>query len=123
LISSCAVVIIDPFASVLLGLTGPILYFLYDKYLTQFHLRVYSLDKILMCILSGTLSAIFAAGRNGRSPSLATNNTNQGGYQFSCLLVSGLFALFFGIIAGYILKCINSLKDESTNKDTSMWLI
>lgn len=95
----------------MLGIAGPLLYFVYDKYIAQFHLRVYSLDKIIMCILSGTLSAIFAAGRNGRTPALATNHSAQGGYQFSCLLVSGLFALFFGLIAGYILKCINSLND------------
>lgn len=76
-----------------------------------------------MCILSGTLSSIFAAGRNGRTPALATNHSAQGGYQFSCLLVSGLFALTFGLIAGYILKCINSLNDETTNKDNALWLI
>jgi len=64
-----------------------------------------------MCLLSGTLSAIFSAGRSGRSPELATDHSAQGGYQFSCLLVSGLFSLFFGLIAGYILKCINSLND------------
>jgi len=30
--SSCACVIIDPFASILLGICGPLIYFAYDRY-------------------------------------------------------------------------------------------
>lgn len=70
-------------------------------------MKSYPLDKVIMGILSGTLSAIFATGRNGRNPDLAYSDSNQGGYQFACLLVSGLFALVFGLITALVLKRIN----------------
>jgi len=71
LIGASAGVIIDPFASVLLGVAGPILYLLYEKYISPLHGKGYPFDKILMCLLSAVLNSIFVAGRNGRSPDLA----------------------------------------------------
>jgi hypothetical protein len=69
----------------------------------------YPLDKIIMCLLSAIFNSIFVAGRSGRTPTLATNYSQQAGYQFVNFLLSGLFALFFGILAGFLLKSLNSL--------------
>jgi hypothetical protein len=74
-----------------------------------------------MGILSGIFSAIFAAGRNGRTPSLINANT-QGGLQIACLIVSTGFALLFGLITGLILKYLNQ-PSFINNKDTNLWII
>lgn len=103
--------IIDPFASILLGMLGPIIYLLYEKYLAAFHMKGYPFDKILMCILSAVFSSIFVAGRDGRTPILATNYSQQAGYQFACLLLSAVFAFIFGLITAFILQKINALND------------
>lgn len=108
LVSSSACVIIDPFASILLGIIGPILYFLYDKYAIKVKESGYPIDGIVMAVLGGILSAIFCGGRNGRTPALSSNPVKQGGLQFAALLVSILFAVVFGFLTGFLLRFINS---------------
>jgi hypothetical protein len=68
LIGASASVIVDPFASVLIGVAGPIIYLLYEKYLAPLHGKGYPFDKILMCLIAAVLNSIFVAGRNGRTP-------------------------------------------------------
>ena len=68
LVSSSACVIIDPFASLILGMLGPILCFAYDKFLPNLRDNGYHLDKIFMAILAAIFSAIFTGGRNERNP-------------------------------------------------------
>ena len=63
-----------------------------------------------MAFLGGILSAIFAGGRNGRTPALSSDAVKQGGLQFAALLVSFLFALVFGVITGFILRFLS--KDD-----------
>lgn len=58
--------IIDPFASLLMGMIGPILCFLYDKFGERLKSTGYPFDMLLMAFLGGVFSAIFAGGRNGR---------------------------------------------------------
>lgn len=68
LIGASASVIIDPFASVLLGLMGPILYLLYEKYISPLHGKGYPFDRVLMCLLAAIFNSIFVAGRSNRTP-------------------------------------------------------
>jgi type III secretory pathway component EscV len=93
-----------------LGVLGPLLCLLYEKYL-PLQLKIYPLDKIITCLLSAVLNSIFVGGRSGRTPNLATNYSSQAGYQFVNFIVSGLFALAFGLLAGFLLKMINSLNE------------
>lgn len=88
---------------------GPIVYLLYEKYLQSILFQGYPLDKVIICLLSAILNSIFVAGRSGRVPTLATNYSQQAGYQFVNFILSGLFALVFGILAGFLLKSLNSL--------------
>ena len=62
-----------------------------------------------MCLLSAIFNSIFVGGRSGRTPTLAANYPQQAGYQFVNFILSGLFALVFGILAGFLLKSLNSL--------------
>lgn len=66
LIGASAAVIVDPFASLLIGISGPIIYLLYEKYISPLHAKNYPFDKIIMCLLAAVLNSIFVAGRNGR---------------------------------------------------------
>lgn len=104
-ISSFACVIIDPFASLLFGLAGPVIYYLFEKYGTAINFPGYSVDSILMCILSGIFSAIFCAGRNNRTITLP-NPLGLGGLQMAQLFISIAFSLVFGILAAFLLRCI-----------------
>jgi hypothetical protein len=86
-------------------------------------MKNYPFDKILMCFLSAILNAIFVAGRKDRDPALADDYSKQGGLQFANFILSFCFALVFGLIAGFILSKINSLNDETSNKDSLIWMI
>lgn len=121
LISSSASVIIDPFASLLLGMVGPILCFLYDRFLPKLEATGYPIDKIIMGVLSGIFSAIFCGGRNFRTPALSLYPIKQGGLQFAAILLTLLFASIFGIITGLVLRCTGSEDLEQT--DMGMWQI
>lgn len=112
-------VIIDPFASLFLGLLGPILLFLYDRYLETLKNSGYPFDALFMSILSGIFSAIFCAGRNGRTPALSSDALKQGGLQIACLLVSAAFALLFGVITGFLLRLTGEPGNE--HNDISIW--
>jgi len=111
LIGASAGVIIDPFASVLLGVAGPILYLIYEKFISPLHGKGYPFDKVFMCLLAAICNSIFVAGRNGRTPTLAFDHSKQAGYQFVNFVLSGSFALLFGILAGFLIKTFNSLAD------------
>lgn len=106
LISSIACVIIDPFASLLFGLMGPVIYFLFEKYGASINFPGYSVDSILMCIISGILSAICCAGRNNRTITLP-NPLSLGGLQIAQLFISIGLALVFGIIGAFIFRCVS----------------
>lgn len=106
--SSSACVIIDPFASLILGVLGPILCFAYDRFLTKLHDTGYHIDKIFMGILAGLFSAIFCGGRANRNPELSVHPVRQGGLQFASILVTILFAAIFGLITGFALRCTGS---------------
>jgi hypothetical protein len=109
LIGASSSVIIDPFASILLGVCGPVIYLLYEKYLQTIHTKGYPFDKILICLISAVLNSIFVAGRGSRIPNLANDCSKQAGFQFANFIVSGLFALVFGLLTGFILQKMNSL--------------
>lgn len=111
LIGASVEVIIDPFASVLIGVAGPILYLLYEKYLSPLHMKGYPFDKIIMCLLGATFNSIFVAGRTGRTPALAYDYSKQAGFQFLNFVLSFLFAVLFGFLAAFLLKTINTLND------------
>lgn len=121
LVSSCACVIIDPFASLILGMLGPLLCFVYDRFLPKLRDSGYHLDKIFMAILSGIFSAIFTGGRNGRTPALSPDSVKQGGLQFVSILVTILFAGIFGVLTGFLLRCTGSEDVEQT--DMAIWHI
>ena len=67
-IGSSSLVIIDPFASLLMGMVCPIILFVLDKYASFILLKGYSIDAVIMCFLGGIFDAIFAGGRDGRIP-------------------------------------------------------
>ena len=113
--------IIDPFASLILGMLGPIICFLYDRFLPKLNSSGYPFDKIIMGVLAGVFSAIFSGGRNNREPELSTNAVRQGGLQFASLLVTILFAAIFGIITGLLLRCTGS--DDVEQSDMAVWYI
>jgi hypothetical protein len=79
----------------------------------------YPFDGIFMAILSGLLSAICCAGRNGRTPTLSSDPFRQGGLQIACMLVCAGFAILFGILTGLILRLTGTNNLE--NNDISMW--
>lgn len=110
MISSCACLIIDPFASILLGIVGPLLYYGYERYGDKVRDSGYPVDGVVMAILGGIFSAIFAGGRNGRTPALSSDPVKQGGLQFAALLVSLLFSLIFGTLTGLFLRLVS--KDD-----------
>jgi hypothetical protein len=93
-----------------MGVLGPIIYFLFEKYGSSINVPGYSIDTIIMAILSGIFSSIFCAGRSGRIPTLTANTYTQGGLQLACMVVSFCFALIFGIITGFVIKCLNQPK-------------
>ena len=66
MVGASAGVIVDPFASILLGVAGPIISLVYEKYLSPVTMKGYPFDKILMCLLAAIINSIFVAGRNGR---------------------------------------------------------
>lgn len=120
-LSSIAVVVIDPFASLLLGMAAPIIVFVMEKYLADYMPKGYSVDAIVLCTLGGILNSIITAGRSSRSPSIAENAYTQGGYQFATLIVTICLSGLMGLFAAFILRCFNP--KQSANKDNSMWFI
>ena len=62
-----------------------------------------------MCLIAAILNSIFVSGRCVRTPSLANDCSTQAGFQFANFIVSGCFSLLFGLIAGFLLKNMNSL--------------
>lgn len=124
-LSSSSLVIIDPFASLLMGMASPIIIYIFDKYLSFILIKGYSVDAIIMCVLGGTFDAIFTAGRNSRTPNLADNNFNnsykQGGLQFASLIVTFCMSALLGLLATLILRCFNPR--QSANKDNMIWFI
>lgn len=120
-IGSSSLVIIDPFASLLMGMICPIILFVLDKYASFILVKGYSIDAVIMCFLGGVFDAIFAGGRNGRTPELATNAAKQGGLQFGAVLVTVIFAAIFGLLSALILRCFNPR--QSINKDNMLWFV
>lgn len=120
-LSSSAVVIIDPFASLLMGMFAPIVIYVLEKYLSDVLPKGYALDAIILCTLGGIFDAIFTAGRNSRTPTLADNPLRQGGLQFASLIVTIGFSAAFGLLAALILRCFNPR--QSVNKDNMVWFI
>jgi len=84
-------------------------------------LKGYSIDAIIISFLGGVFDAIFAAGRNSRTPALTNNPYQQGGLQFAAVIVSACFAALFGLLAAVILRCFNPR--QSNNKDGTLWFI
>lgn len=120
-LSSSAVVIIDPFASLLMGMTSPVIVYIMEKYLPFILLKGYSIDAVILCTLGGIFDSIFTAGRNSRTPTLSDNSARQGGLQFASLLVTIGFSALFGLLATLILRCFNPR--QSINKDNMIWFI
>lgn len=120
-LSSSSLVIIDPFASLLMGMTSPIIIYILEKYLFSILIKGYSVDAIIMCVLGGIFDAIFTAGRNSRTPALANNCYKQGGLQFASLLLTFCLSALFGLLATLILRCFNPR--QSVNKDNMLWFI
>ena len=123
MVGASAAVIVDPFASILIGVLGPVVYLLYEKYISPLHMKGYPFDKILMCLLATILNSIFVAGRNGREPNLAYDYTKQAGFQFVNFVLSFCWAILSGFLAGFILSKANSLNENPSNKDSTIWLI
>ena len=67
-LSSSSIVIIDPFASLLMGMFAPILLYAIEKYLPNVLVKGYSIEAIIICALGGLFTCIFIAGRNNRPP-------------------------------------------------------
>jgi hypothetical protein len=109
-LSSSSLVIIDPFASLLMGMASPIIIYILEKYLSFILIKGYSVDAIIMCVLGGTL---------------ADNNFNssykQGGLQFASLIVTFCMSALLGLLATLILRCFNPR--QSVNKDHMIWFI
>jgi hypothetical protein len=120
-LSSSAVVIIDPFASLLMGVTSPIVIYIIEKYLPFILIKGYSFDAIILCTLGGIFDSIFTAGRNSRTPLLSDNCSRQGGLQFASLLVTICMSALLGGLAALILRCFNPR--QSVNKDNMIWFI
>lgn len=120
-LSSSAVVIIDPFASLLMGMTSPIIIYIIEKYLPFILIKGYSFDAIILCTLGGIFDSIFTAGRNSRSPTLTNDSSRQGGLQFASLLVTIIISGLLGLLATLILRCFNPR--QSINKDNMIWFI
>jgi len=81
-LSSSAVVIIDPFASLLMGMTSPIIIYIIEKYLPFILIKGYSFDAIILCTLGGIFDSIFTGGRNSRSPTLSNDSFFAGYYNY-----------------------------------------
>lgn len=120
-LSSSSTVIIDPFASLLMGIFAPILLFLLEKFLPFILLKGYSIDAIILCVLGGIFNSIFAAGRNDRIPAFSVNAHKQGGLQLASLLITIMISLVFGLLAAFILRCFNPR--QSSNRDNKLWFI
>ena len=86
-------------------------------------MKGYPFDKIIMCLLAAVLNSIFVAGRNGRDPNLATDYSKQAGYQFVNFVVSFCFAILSGFLTGFILSKVNSINEEASHKDSTIWMI
>lgn len=120
-LSSSATVIIDPFASLLMGVFAPLLSYLIERYISFILLPGYPIEGIIFATLGGIFDSIFTAGRNSRTPALCDSPTMQGGYQFASLIVSAVIAIIFGLLATLILRCFNPR--QSINKDNMFWFI
>jgi ammonia channel protein AmtB len=120
-LSSSSLVIIDPFASLMMGMTSPIIIYILEKYLSSILVKGYSVDAIIMCVLGGIFDSIFTAGRNSRTPTLSDNSYKQGGLQFASLLFTFCMSALFGLLATLILRCFNPR--QSVNKDNMLWFI
>jgi hypothetical protein len=104
-----------------MGVFAPLLSYLIERFLPGILIKGYPIEGIIFAALGGIFDAIFTAGRNGRTPSLASNCLQQGGLQFACLLLSAVFSLLFGLFAAFILRCFNP--KQSINKDGTFWFI
>lgn len=119
--SSSSVLIIDPFASLFMGLIAPLILYILEKFLSFVLIKGYSVDAIIICIFGGIFDAIFAAGRNDRNPGLSVSAHKQGGLQFASLFITMIVSIIFGLIAASILRCFNPR--QSANKDSKLWFI
>ena len=119
--SSSASVIIDPFASILMGAFAPILVYLIEQFLPAILVKGYPIEGIIFAALGGIFDSIFTAGRNSRTPLLSNSTGKQGGYQFLCLLITAVMALLFGALTALFLRCFNPT--QSINKDGTFWFI
>jgi hypothetical protein len=92
----------------LLGVIGPTICFIYDRFGGGLHEMGYPIDGIIMAVLGGIFSAIFCGGRNGRVPALSEHPVRQGGLQIAALVISLAFSIIFGCITGFILRFTGS---------------
>lgn len=58
------------------------------------------------------MSAIFAAGRAAREPTLSDNPYRVGGLELACLFVTMGFAAVFGLITALVLKLFPGPKEN-----------
>ena len=119
--SSSASVIIDPFASLLMGAFAPVLVYVIEQFLPTILVKGYPVEGIIFATLGGIFNSIFTAGRNSRTPALNDSPAQQGGFQFLSLLITAALALLFGGLTAIILRCFNP--PQSINKDYMSWFI
>ena len=113
--------IIDPVASIVMGVFAPILSYLINYCFPTILVKGYPIEGIIFATLGGIFDSIFTAGRNSRTPTLNDSPGQQGGFQFLCLIITAALALIFGALATVILRCFNP--PQSINKDSMAWFI
>ena len=123
LISNCAGVIIDPFASLLLGISAPLITLLYEKYGQVLFFRGEPELLLVFSALSGLLSAVFVAGRAARTPMLTEHPHQLGGLQVACLIVTVGFAAVFGCLTALLLKLFDGPRDTEVGSDGALWIL
>lgn len=96
---------------------------LYDRYGEKLLFRGDPEYILAFSIISGLLSAIFAAGRAARSPTLSDNSYKLGGLQVACLFVSLGFGIIFGLITVGFLKLTKGVKESEIGHDQAFWII
>ena len=104
-----------------MGVFGPVLSYLVEKFLPSILIKGYPIEGIIFAVLGGIFDSIFAAGRSNRTPELVADPSKQGGLQFACLIISAIFAIAFGFLATLILRCFNPR--QSVNKDGMFWFV
>ncbi len=121
--SACANLIIDPFASLFLGMVACLLTMIYDKYGEKVFFKGEPEYILLFSLLSAILSGVFAAGRSSRSPSLSSDTYKLGGLQIASMVVSLCFGVIFGLITFLSLKLTKGVKDNEIAQDTAFWIV